>query len=114
MKLKKVLFTDTVRLKHGKNTRIATIEDAQGWGADYIELQVQDRIVIVHKNHESTCIPLENVTSFETLNEPAVSEFKKEASKNDEQKGKQVTRGVTKKHTKAKKKTTTLRALQGN
>jgi|TARA_R110002051_G_scaffold199306_1_gene266197 hypothetical protein len=109
MKLKKVLFTDTVRLKHGKNTRIATIEDAQGWGADYIELQ--DRIVIVHKNHESTCVPLENVTSFETLNEPAVSEFKKEAAKDEPQKRKQGERAIPKKNSKAKRKTSTIRAV---
>jgi len=109
MKLKSVLFSENVRIKHGKNSRIATIEDSQGWGANYIELQ--DRVVIVHKNHESTCVPLENVISFETVNEPAVDEFKKEASKNDEQKRKQVTRGVTKKHPKAKKKTAAVRAV---
>ena len=109
MKLKKVIFKENVRLIHAKNTRLATIDDPNGWGADYIELH--DRTVIVHKKHESTCIPLENVVSFETVNEPAVDEFKKEASKNDEQKGKQVTRGIAKRKTKAKKKTAAVRAV---
>ena len=109
MKLKKVMFRENVRLKHAKNSRLATTDDPNGWGADYIELH--DGIVIVHKKHESTCVPLENVASFETVNEPAIDEFKKEASKNDEQKRKQVTRGVTKKHPKAKKKTAAVRAV---
>lgn len=109
MRLKSVQFRDNVRVRHGKLSRLATIEDAQGWGADYIELI--DGIVIVHKNHESTCVPLENVDSFETLNEPAIHEFKKEATKDDKQKGKQAPRGIAKKQTKAKKKTAAVRAV---
>jgi hypothetical protein len=109
MKLKKVIFKENVRLIHAKSTRLATIDDPNGWGADYIELH--DRTVIVHKNHESTCVPLENVTSFETVNEPAVDEFKKEAAKDEPQKRKQGERAVTKKQSKAKRKTSSIREI---
>ena len=102
MKLKSVRFKTNIRLPNGTLSSHATVVNPRQ-RLDYIELK--DDMVVIHKQHLSTLVPLSNVAHCETLEEPAINQLPTWLSESPESSrhGEETKQGSGSKSTKAKK-----------
>ena len=102
MKLKSVKFINNVRIPNCAPSSYASLSTTRQ-KLDYIELQ--EDLIVIHKQHLSTLVPLSNVAHCETLEEPAINQLpiRRKESPESSRHGEETKQGQGTKPAKAKK-----------